>query len=100
MSRRPHLTPAERKTIIEKFKQGLTAPEIAKLVEREPETIRRHLTKAGLWESKSGKGAPKYRTYQAAPVSMPEPKLVEAGTITMIRGPRRSLWQRIKDFWS
>lgn len=33
------------------------------------------------------------------PVPMPEPKVVEAGTITMIRAPRRSLWQRIKDFF-
>lgn len=35
-----------------------------------------------------------------APIQLPEPTLVEAGTITMIRAPRRSLWDRVRDFFS
>ena len=100
MSRKPHLADAEDEVIISKFKQGLTTSEIAKLVERKPETVRNHLIKAGLWQRQKGNHGPRNRTYQAAPVAMPEPKLVEAGTITMIRGPKRSLWQRIKDFFA
>jgi len=36
----------------------------------------------------------------APEIKLPEPVRVEAGTITMIRAPRRSLWQRIVDFFA
>jgi len=37
---------------------------------------------------------------KAEPIKMPEPQLVEAGTITMIRAPKRSLLERIKGFFN
>lgn len=93
--KRIRVTKQERMTIVSLYSAGAgSAYEIAKAVGRPTSTVYAVLRKAGLHEVKSRN--PK----EPAPIKLPEPTLVEAGTITMIRGPRRSLWQRIKDFFA
>lgn len=93
--KRTRVTKQERMTIVSLYSAGAGNPyEIAKAINRPAGTVYGVLERAGLYETKHRK--PK----EPAQVKLPEPTLVEPGTITLIRGPRRSLWQRIKDFFA
>jgi len=121
-SPRRKVSPQERMTIIQLWTSGQgKVQEIADAMRRPTSTIYNVLMSAGLWPgyddyAKAGttpdrnKDTPGLARKQPKPVIkivkdkppkivMPEPTPVEAGTITMIRGPKRSLWQRIKDFF-
>jgi len=87
------VTPRERMTIIELFTNKAGTPgEIARAMGRPPQTVYSVLVRAGLWQTNARK--------EPREIKLPDPVLVEPGTITMIRGPKRSLWQRIKDFFA
>lgn len=120
----PHrrVSPKERMTVIQLWTSGQgKVNEIAEAMRRPKSTIYNILMSAGLWPgfddyTKAGSRADHYAdkpglakrqpkpAIKIAPaeppkIRLPEPTLVEAGTITLIRGPKRSLWQRIKDFF-
>lgn len=94
--KRVRVTRAERKMIIGLYTSGNTnIAEIARAMSRPKTTVYSVLEKAGVHE-------PKKQTKPRAPkqIILPEPTPVEPGSITLIRGPRRSLWERIKDFFA
>lgn len=111
---RNKVTDEQRNQIIELWVNGAgKVPEVAKAVGVPVSTAYGVIYRAGIWPGYDNHlvGKALYDTMQRqkakakspapkAAVKLPEPKLVEAGTITLIRGPRRSLWQRIKDFFA
>jgi len=106
------VTPSERRNILELWTSGAgNVKEIASAMKRPKGTIYGVLRGAGVWPgfddyTKARTTKPekvKHRRKSSDPeqlkMSLPEPVLVEPGSITIIRGPERSLWQRIKEFF-
>lgn len=99
----PHrkVTPNERMTIIQLWTSGQgKVLEIARAMRRHPSTVYSVLVSAGLWPgiddyTKAGNAPARHPAKPLTERRQPEPE-----TITLIRGPQRSLWQRIKDFFS
>lgn len=90
-----HVTEQERRSILVLYSHKASGPEIAKAMSRSTSTIYRVLEQAGVHER-----VERVKRNDPPEIKLPEPTPVEPGTITLIRGPQRSLWQRIKDFFA
>lgn len=97
--KRIKVTTEERKTMVGLYSSGAgDIREIATAMKRPKSTVYNVLQKAGVWETgKTRKPAP---AKPAPKVEMPQPTLVPPGSIELIAVRRRSLWQRIKDFFA
>lgn len=97
--KRIKVTPAERKTIVNLYAGGAgNINEIARAMKRPKSTVYNIIQRSGVWERTRKK-----RTVPAKPapkVEIPKPTLVPSGSIELIAVRRRSLWQRIKDFFA
>lgn len=117
---RNRVQPSQTKMVLDLWLSGAgKVPEIAKTMNMPVSTVYNVLYRAGVWPGHDDYKSARHvvakkkvakskevakQKGQAKPEPKPEPTIeptiVPPGSITLIRAPRRSLWERVRDFFA